>query len=103
MKINKKLINDNRIIAVAGLTTEEKETLDWLRSFVVIDDVLEKAFPPNVERDINTIMNKLERAKTNERLLFGYDIVRQLDKEGWYLMDSHNKIVGRIQFVDDKI
>ena len=103
MKIDKKIINDDRLIAVAGLTDSEKEILDWLRSFVIEGNTLEKAFPPNVERDIERIIDKLEGARINNHLLFGYEIVRQQNKEGWYLMDSGNNIVGRIQFVDDKI
>jgi len=103
MKIDKKLINNEQLVAVAGLTKEEKEILDWLTSFVVEGNILDKEYPPNVERDVSRIIDKLERTAINEKLLFGYEIVRQLDKEGWYIMNSDGRLVGRIQNVDDRI
>ena len=102
--IDKKLLFDDRIVAVAGLTEPEKEILTWLRECMKAGETeKELTMPGNVATLVNEVITKMGQIIDEKKSFFGFEVVRQLGKEHFYIMDSSNKIVGRIQYVDDKV
>jgi hypothetical protein len=103
--IDKKVLFDDRLLAVAGFSDMEKEVLVWLRETTAKHEVnkIDLTAPGSVGKMANSVIDRLNLIAKNKEEFFGFELVRQMGKEGYYLMDSAGKIIGRIQYVDDRI
>jgi len=103
--INKKVLFDQKLEVVAGFSSAEMDVLVWLRELVAKHDTekMELTAPGIVGNVANKIIERLIFVDKHRSEFFGFELVRQMGKEAYYIMDSGGKIVGRVQYVDDKI